>query len=92
MKASSHVPCKSDHWQHGAKAQLSQKGKNGETPPTFLDDEVDFTDTILMGLDSMDADLNRSDDVTNPFGFDMWQSAPMEPFSIENTNSLETVL
>jgi hypothetical protein len=92
MKASSHVPCKSDHWQHGAKAQLSQKGKKGETPPTFLDDDLDFTDTILMGLDSKDADLNRLDDVTNPFNFDMWRSMPVESFSIKNTNSLETVL
>jgi hypothetical protein len=71
MKAGSHVPCKSDHQQHGAKAQLSQKGKKGETPPTFLDDDLNFTDTILMGLDSMDADLNRPDDVTIPFDFDM---------------------
>jgi hypothetical protein len=36
MKAGGHVPCKSDHQQHGAKAQSSQKGKKGETPPTFL--------------------------------------------------------
>ena len=27
-----------------------------------------------MGLDSIDADLNRPDDVTNPFDFDKWQS------------------
>ncbi len=40
-------------------------------PPTFLDNDLNFTGTILMGLDSMDADLNRPDDVTNPFGFDM---------------------
>jgi hypothetical protein len=64
MKAGSHVPCKSDHQQHGAKAQLSQKGKQGEMPPTFLDDDLDFTDTVLMGLNSMDANLNRPDDVT----------------------------
>jgi hypothetical protein len=92
MKAGSHVPCKSDHQQHGAKAQSSQKGKKGETPPTFLDDDLDFTDTVLMGLDSMDADLNRPDDVTNPFDYDMWWSVPVEPFSIKNTDSLETVL
>jgi hypothetical protein len=71
MKAGSHVPCKSDHQQHGAKAQLSQKSKKGETPPTFLNDYLDFTDTILMGIDSMDADLNRPDDITNPFDFNM---------------------
>ena len=71
MKACTHVPCKSDHQQHGAKAQLTQKGKKGETPPTFLDDDLNFTDTVLMGLDSIDADLNRPDDITNPFDFDM---------------------
>jgi hypothetical protein len=69
MKAGSHVPCKSDNQQHGAKAQLSQKGKKGEMPPTFLDNDLNFMDTLLMGLDSMDADLNRPDDVTNSFGF-----------------------
>jgi hypothetical protein len=71
MKAGSHVPCKSDHQQHGAKAQSSQKGKKGEMPPTFLDNDLDFTDTLLIGLDSIDADLDRPDDVTNPFDFDM---------------------
>ncbi len=71
MKACSHVPCKSDHPQHRAKAQSSQKGKKGESPSTFLDNDLNFTDTILMGLDSIDADLNRPDDVTNPFNFDM---------------------
>jgi hypothetical protein len=71
MKAGSHVSCKSDHQQHGTKAQLSQKGKKGETPPTFLDDDLDFMDTVLMGLNSKDADLNRPDDVMNPFNFDM---------------------
>ncbi len=71
MKAGSHVPCKSDHQQHGAKVQLSQKGKKGEMPPTFLDDDLDFMDTVLMGLDSMDANLNRPDDITNPFDFDV---------------------
>jgi hypothetical protein len=39
--------------------------------PTFSDDDLDFTDTVLMGLDSIDADLNRPDDVTNPFNFGM---------------------
>ncbi len=71
MKAGGHVPHKFNHQQHGAKAQLSQKGKKGETPPTFLDNDLDFTDIILMGLNSLDADLNRPDDITNPFNFDM---------------------
>jgi hypothetical protein len=65
------VLCKSDHQQYRGKSQSSQKSKTGETPPTFLDDDLDFTDTVLMGLDSMDADLNRPDDVTNLFGFSM---------------------
>ncbi len=65
------MPCKSDHQQHGAKAQSSHKGEKGEMPPTFLDNDLDFTDTISMGLDSIDADLNRPDDITNPFNFDM---------------------
>ncbi len=65
------MPGKSDHQQHGAKAQLSQKGKKGEMPPTFLDNNLNFTDTVLMGLDSIDADLNRPDDVTHLFDFDM---------------------
>jgi hypothetical protein len=71
MKTGSHVPCKSDHQQHRTKSQLSQKGKKGETPPTFLDNDLYFTDTVLMGLDFMDADLNRPDDVTNLFDFNM---------------------
>jgi hypothetical protein len=33
-----------------------------------------FTDTILIRLDSIYADLNRSDDVTNLFNFDKWRS------------------
>jgi hypothetical protein len=36
MKAGSHVPCKSDHQQHGAKVQLSQKGKKGRNAFYFL--------------------------------------------------------
>jgi hypothetical protein len=45
--------------------------KKGETLPTFLDDDLNFTDTLLMGLDSMDADLNRPDDITNLFDYNM---------------------
>jgi hypothetical protein len=36
----------------------------------FLDDHLDFTDTILMGLDSIDTDLKGPDDIMNPFDFD----------------------
>jgi hypothetical protein len=46
-------------------------GKKEETSPTFLDNDLNFTDTILTGLESMDADLNRPDDITYPFDFDM---------------------
>ncbi len=46
----------------------------------------------FMGLDSIDADLDRPDDVTNPFDFDVWRSAPVEPFGIKNTKNWETVL
>ncbi len=74
------------------KSQSSQKGKKEEMPPTFLEDDLYFTGTVLMGLNSMDADLNRPDDITNPFNFNMWRSAPVEPFSIENTDSLLLVL
>jgi hypothetical protein len=39
-------------------------------PPTFLDNDLDFMDTILMGLDSIDdAVLKGPNDVTNPFNF-----------------------
>jgi hypothetical protein len=69
MKAGSHVPHKYYHRQHRTKSQSSQKGKKGETPPTFLDNDLDFMDTVLMGLNSIDADLDRPDDVTNLFNF-----------------------
>jgi hypothetical protein len=71
MKAGSHVPCKSDHQQQRTKSQSSQELKKGETPCTFLDNDLNFMDTVLMGLDSMDADLDRPDDVTNPFNFNL---------------------
>ncbi len=57
-----------------------------------MDNDLDFIDAILMGLNSMDADLKRPDDVTNLFDFNMWWSAPVEPFIIKNTDSLENVL
>ncbi len=92
MKARRHVPCKSDHWWQSTTSQSNQKGKKGETSPTFLDNDLNFTDTLLMGLDSMDADLKGPDDVVNPFDFNLWQSAPVEPLGIKNTEKLETVL
>jgi hypothetical protein len=51
-------------------AKSSQNGERKEMFSSFLDDDLDCTDTILMGLDYIDADLKRSDDVTNLFGFD----------------------
>ncbi len=57
-----------------------------------MDNNLDSTDTILMGLNSIDADPKGPDDITNLFDFDKWQSAPVEPFSIDSTNSLENVL
>ncbi len=68
MKAGCHVPRKSDHQGQRSKSQLSQKEKKGETPPTFLDNDLYFTGTVLMGLDSIDdAVLKGPNDVTNPF-------------------------
>ncbi len=55
-------------------AKLSQKGKKKETLPSILKDHLYFTDTISMGLDSIDADLKRPDDVTDVFYFDKEQS------------------
>jgi hypothetical protein len=71
MKAGCHVPCKSDHRRQRTKSQSSQKGKKGETPPTFLDNDLNFMDTVLMGLKSMDAVLKGPDDVTNPFNLNL---------------------
>ncbi len=45
--------------------QTGCKEKKGEKSPTFLDD-LDFTDAVLMGLESIDV---AGDDVTNPFDF-----------------------
>jgi hypothetical protein len=56
LKAESHVPCKSDHQQHRSRSESSHN-------------DLNFRDTVLMGLDSIDADLNRPDDITNPFNF-----------------------
>ena len=64
--------CPSQVWPLTAK--LSQKGKKKERLPSFLDNDLYFIDTILMGLNSIDAELNRPDDVTNLFDFDKWWS------------------
>jgi hypothetical protein len=70
MKASGHVPCKSDYPRQQRESQKGHKEKKGEKSPTFLDEDLDFTDAILMGLDSIDnAVLNGCNDVTNPFNF-----------------------
>ncbi len=64
------MPRKSDHRQHRSKSKLSQRGKKREASPTLMEDDLNFADIILMGLDSIDADLKGPDDVTNPFDFD----------------------
>ncbi len=72
MKAGCHMPCKSDHQRQRSKSQLIQKDKKGETSPTFLGDDLNFRDTILMGLDSIDdAVLKGPNNVTNPFNFNL---------------------
>jgi hypothetical protein len=58
LKAGCHVSHKSAHRQHRSKSKSSQRGKQREASPTFMDNNLDFTDTILMGLDSIDADLS----------------------------------
>ncbi len=46
-----------------------------------------------MGLDSIDdAVLNGCNDVTNPFDFSKWRSAPVEPLGIENMENLAAIL
>ncbi len=70
MKASGHVPRKSDYPRQQRESQTGHKKKKGEKSPTFLDNNHDFTDTVLMGLESInDAVLNGRNDVTNPFDF-----------------------
>ncbi len=66
MKASGHVPCKSDYPRQQREPQTGHKEKKGEKFPTFLDDDLDFTDAVLMGLESIN---DAVDDVTNPFDF-----------------------
>jgi hypothetical protein len=52
-----------------------------EMPNKFLDDDLDgnfdFTDTIIMGLKTLGADLEKSDDITNIFVFSKWRFAPL---------------
>jgi hypothetical protein len=36
-----------------------------------MEDDLNFMDAILMGLDSIIADLTRPDDITNLFNFNM---------------------
>ncbi len=68
MKTCGHVPCKSDHPCQKNASQTGNKEKKGEKHLTFLDDDLEFADTILMGLDSINnAVLERRNDVTNPF-------------------------
>ncbi len=51
-----------------------------------------FTDTVLMGLDSMDADLkNRPNDVMNPFDFDKWRSTASRTSEVPRIKYLEVV-
>jgi hypothetical protein len=89
MKASGHVPRKSDYLCQQREPQTGRKEKKGETSPTFLDDNLDFTDAILMGLESIN---DAVDDVTNPFDFSKGRSMPVEPLGIENMGKLATVL
>ena len=75
MKAASHVPCKSGRQQQAKSVKPVVTSILKKIHPTFLDDDLDFgnnfTDTVLMGLDFLGADLNGPGDVTNPFNFDM---------------------
>ncbi len=80
--------CPLQVWPSTSKS--SQKSKKKETFPSFLDDNLYFTDTVWMGLDSISADLKRPDDVTNPFDFDNWQStASRTSESTTSTNILK---
>jgi hypothetical protein len=52
-------------------SQVKSKGQKERDISFILGQQsLYFTDTIIMGLDSIDADLKRPDDVTNPFNFD----------------------
>jgi hypothetical protein len=66
MKASGHVPRKSDYPHQQCEPQTGHKEKKGEKSPTFLDNDLDFTDAVLMGLESIN---NAVNDITNLFDF-----------------------
>ncbi len=66
VKASGHVPRKTDYPRQQHEPQTGRKEKKREKSPTFVNDDLDFTDAILMGLESID---NAVDDITNPFNF-----------------------
>jgi hypothetical protein len=70
MKTSGHVHRKSDYPHQQRESQKGHKEKKGEKSPILLDDDLDFTDAVLTGLDSINnAVFNGRDDVTNPFDF-----------------------
>jgi hypothetical protein len=58
--------CKSDHQQPSQVKRAKQKRHFLHSWTTISN----FTDAVLMGLNSIDADLNRPDDITNLFNFD----------------------
>jgi hypothetical protein len=60
--------------------------------PTIMYKDLDFIDTISMGLNSIDAELKRPDDIKNPFDFDKrWSTASRTSESTTNTKYLELV-
>jgi hypothetical protein len=70
MKASGHVPHKSDHPRQKNASRTDHNEKKGEKHPTFLDDDLELAVTVLMGLDSINnAVLEGHNGVTNPFEF-----------------------
>ncbi len=66
MKASGPVPRKSDYQHQQREPQTGCKVKKGEKSPTFLYDNLDYTDAVLMELESIEDAVN---DVTNKFDF-----------------------
>jgi hypothetical protein len=57
---------KSDHQQPSQVKQAKRKRHFLHSWKTISN----FTDTILMGLNSIDADFNRPEDITNKLNFD----------------------
>ncbi len=73
-----------------ASLTINNRGASSSRVKNVEKENLNFTDTILMGLDSMDdAVLKGPDDVTNPFNFKLWWSAPVETLGIKK---LETIL